>query len=75
MDIVINLKNNALTAHPQDVELVQELANDCTVVRAAQNLGQKKKTAEGRLFRIKQRTGLKTIQGVVLAFYKNGLLK
>jgi len=55
-----------------DKELVQMMANSLTRSQMAKELGVQIRALDGRIYRLKGRTGLKTTNKLIIEFYKRG---
>lgn len=58
-----------------DIAIVQGLANDMSIIDIAQGVGLKTISVQTRIFRLKNRYGLKHTHSLVAYFYKLNYIK
>lgn len=67
--------NNEVEILQEIVDIVQLLADDCSVAKIAEKLKMNKRTLEAKIILIKKATNVKTLYGLVALFFRNKLIK
>ncbi len=71
---IVSVKDGDLVFKEREVQMIKMLSDDYTVTGIAFELNLDRRCVESWMAKIRKKTGLKTIGGVVGFFYKNGLI-
>ena len=74
MDKELKLRKDTVLIGDSDIEIVEALKNDATIRQTAQILKINVRTLEGRVNKLKAKTGAKTLHGLLWLFHQNGLI-